>query len=116
MPGFWSFLAGLFNRQPGETGAVLGTVPQGHVSMTQDDQRVLREAMRNSVTFVDEPPPIHVLTAAETPKQPVPGVYAPKLDRFPACLAVTLHWEGGYSDHKEDPGGKTNLGVTQKTL
>lgn len=38
----------------------------------------------------------------------------PKPDRFPACLAVTLTWEGGYSNHKADPGGPTMKGVTQR--
>ena len=31
----------------------------------------------------------------------------------------SLHWvlqhEGGFSDHKADPGGATNKGITQKT-
>jgi lysozyme family protein len=30
--------------------------------------------------------------------------------------AVTAKWEGGWSDHKADPGGKTNWGITQATL
>ncbi len=29
-----------------------------------------------------------------------------------ACLAVTLPYEGGYSDHPKDPGGATNRGIT----
>lgn len=33
-----------------------------------------------------------------------------------ACLAVTLPHEGGYSDHPNDPGGATNMGITHKTL
>jgi lysozyme family protein len=35
-------------------------------------------------------------------------------DRFPACLAETLRWEGGYSDHPRDPGGPTMAGVIQR--
>lgn len=35
---------------------------------------------------------------------------------YNACLAFTLRYEGGYVDHPRDPGGATNLGVTQRTL
>jgi lysozyme family protein len=35
---------------------------------------------------------------------------------FDACMAITALWEGGWSDHKADPGGKTNWGITQATL
>lgn len=31
-----------------------------------------------------------------------------------ACLAVTLKFEGGYSNHPSDPGGATMRGVTQR--
>lgn len=33
---------------------------------------------------------------------------------FEACLAVTLKWEGGYSNHPDDPGGPTMRGVIQR--
>lgn len=33
---------------------------------------------------------------------------------FPAALKELLIHEGGYSDHPADPGGRTNLGVTQR--
>lgn len=33
---------------------------------------------------------------------------------FKKALAVTAKWEGGWSDHPDDPGGKTYKGVTQK--
>lgn len=34
-------------------------------------------------------------------------------DRFLTCLADTLAHEGGWSDHPDDPGGKTFRGVTK---
>jgi lysozyme family protein len=34
---------------------------------------------------------------------------------FDACLAKLLVHEGGYVNHKDDPGGETNLGVTRAT-
>ena len=35
---------------------------------------------------------------------------------FDACLAVTLPHEGGWSDHKKDPGGATMKGITLATF
>lgn len=35
-------------------------------------------------------------------------------DNFPKCLAMLLKHEGGYVNHPRDPGGRTNLGVTQR--
>lgn len=33
---------------------------------------------------------------------------------FDACLTEVLKHEGGYVNHPADPGGRTNLGVTQR--
>jgi lysozyme family protein len=33
---------------------------------------------------------------------------------FRYCLELVLKHEGGYVDHPKDPGGRTNLGVTQR--
>ncbi|MBJ7533416.1 peptidoglycan-binding protein [Rhodomicrobium vannielii ATCC 17100] len=33
---------------------------------------------------------------------------------FERCLAITLKWEGGYSNHPDDPGGPTMRGVIQR--
>jgi len=38
------------------------------------------------------------------------------VDKFDACHAITAKWEGGWSDHPADPGGKTMYGITQATL
>lgn len=35
------------------------------------------------------------------------------MSRFDECLRFVLKWEGGYSDHPSDRGGKTNQGITQ---
>jgi len=33
---------------------------------------------------------------------------------FPTCLALTLVYEGSFSDHPRDPGGATMCGITQR--
>ena len=35
-------------------------------------------------------------------------------ENFESALASVLHHEGGYVHHPSDPGGRTNLGVTQR--
>lgn len=35
---------------------------------------------------------------------------------FSTALAWLLPWEGGFVNHPDDPGGKTNKGITQKTF
>lgn len=34
---------------------------------------------------------------------------------FERALRFVLKWEGGYSNHPQDPGGATNFGITQRT-
>jgi len=36
------------------------------------------------------------------------------MSNFDTCLAETLKWEGGWSNHKDDPGGPTMRGVIQR--
>lgn len=52
---------------------------------------------------------------------PLPGLSKPAAptpppSRFPACLACTLEFEGGYVFNARDPGGATNRGITRATL
>lgn len=35
-------------------------------------------------------------------------------DNFDKCLAITLRYEGAYSNHPDDPGGPTMRGITQR--
>jgi len=35
-------------------------------------------------------------------------------ERFGRSLAFTLKWEGGYSNDKDDPGYKTNFGISKR--
>ena len=35
-------------------------------------------------------------------------------NNFERCLAITLKWEGGYSNHPDDPGGPTMQGIIQR--
>jgi hypothetical protein len=51
-------------------------------------------------------------TPSSLPSGKLPPITHP--DRFPACLAIVLKHEGGYVNHPRDPGGRTNLGVTQR--
>lgn len=46
--------------------------------------------------------------------EPPPPVTPPPGD-FERALAFTLKWEGGKVDDPDDPGGRTNMGITQTT-
>lgn len=37
------------------------------------------------------------------------------MNRLAICLAFVARWEGGWSDHAADRGGKTKFGITEKT-
>lgn len=38
------------------------------------------------------------------------------IENFPLSLTLVLAHEGGYVDHRLDPGGATNRGITRRTL
>jgi hypothetical protein len=59
-----------------------------------------------------------VTSAAARPvgaTMPAPKAVEPA-DNFDRCVAVTLAYEGGFSDNPTDPGGATNFGITKRTL
>jgi hypothetical protein len=64
----------------------------------------------------DIAPPVmseKVVQVSDTlPSGKLPPITHP--DRFPKALQIVLKHEGGYVNHPRDPGGRTNLGVTQR--
>jgi hypothetical protein len=72
----------------------------------------------DTVKSVTGKPAEAVPAAAPTPVgMTVPATGAtPKPDNFDRCVAVTLAYEGGFSDNPTDPGGATNFGITKRTL
>src|SRR6266478_3527903 len=61
--------------------------------------RLLHLDISPDVTVVDTAARLVEVAASET--------------RFLAVLAFTLKWEGGFVDNPFDPGGATNMGITQ---
>ena len=51
-----------------------------------------------------------VIVSNSTSVTPVEGV---NMGNFEKALTIVLQYEGGYSDHPSDKGGKTNKGITQ---
>ena len=63
-----------------------------------------------TVASVTAKPVGAVIAAARAPK----AIEA--ADNFDRCVAVTLAYEGGFSDNPDDPGGATNFGITKRVL
>ncbi len=68
------------------------------------------------LTLAPQEAPDH--TRAPTKPLPTPTALAVPVpaDNFSRVQPIIDHWEGGYSDHPQDPGGATNMGITQETL
>jgi lysozyme family protein len=56
------------------------------------------------------------LERAAAPSPPPPAKPANGDALFEQCLAIVLDKEGGFSDHPQDKGGPTNLGITWRTF
>jgi lysozyme family protein len=56
---------------------------------------------------------IELAHGAESIRAKIPGAAMSHFERY---IERVLRHEGGYVDHKRDPGGATNFGITQRTL
>jgi lysozyme family protein len=76
--------------------AMVGRLQDAQAQQVQTAMATLRPAAL---------PPVSLTTAGPSAE-----------DRFDACLELVLAAEGGFVNHPADPGGATNLGITQRTL
>ncbi|WP_396272641.1 glycoside hydrolase family 108 protein [Hyphomonas sp.] len=72
------------------------------------------EAARTTQPSVPAAPAQKADPAPVAPAAPPPP--PPPADRFETALKFCFKWEGGYSDHASDRGGKTNYGVTEQVF
>jgi uncharacterized protein (TIGR02594 family) len=86
-------------RWPSETAPI----PEEHVLPT-------------ILTLAPEEVPDHIRVATAPPSVPVTLAVPIAADNFSRVQPIIDHWEGGFSDHPLDPGGPTNMGITQETL
>lgn len=59
-------------------------------------------------------PQAPVAKPAPTPAPAPEPQDAPAPSAFERSMKFVAKWEGGFSDHPNDPGGRTNFGVTQR--
>lgn len=71
-------------------------------------------AAKTAQPSVPAAPALQADRAPVAPAAPPPP--PPPADRFETALKFCFKWEGGYSDHVSDRGGKTNYGVTEKVF
>ena len=69
-----------------------------------DDTRAWSIDMASTVQPRPEAPPVKIEAAAGA------------LGVFEKCMAVIEKWEGGFDNDPDDPGGPTNMGITQSDL
>ncbi len=81
------------------------TIVKPIIAQGIENQRNAAGAQDGAAT---EAPPVEVEEPA-----PVP-THTPRSNRFQTALNFALRWEGGFSDHPNDTGGRTNKGVTER--
>jgi lysozyme family protein len=79
--------------------AIVGRMQQAQSQQVQAAMATLRDSSPTSLR------PVSFLSTARAGE-----------DRFGACLDMVLKAEGGYVNNPADPGGATNMGITQRTL
>lgn len=80
------------------------TTRQDILGLREDAERLVHGLDALLVSFPSE--------AAQPAPAVTPAPVSDERARFKRCLRETLKHEGGYVDHRADPGGATNLGVT----
>jgi peptidoglycan L-alanyl-D-glutamate endopeptidase CwlK len=68
------------------------------------------------LTLAPTEAPDHVHAAGAMRPPPPPLITPVAADNFARLQPIIEEWEGGFSDHPADPGGATNMGITQETL
>jgi lysozyme family protein len=84
--------------------AIVGRLQDAQAQHVQTAMATLREAA-----------PVSALRPVSLLSTPRPAALSAE-DRFDACLDRVLAAEGGFVNNPADPGGATNLGITQRTL
>jgi hypothetical protein len=92
---------------PGEYGAAVQIIPAAGIPVAEPKQPLTGAAANPGQI-------IPASTVAETVDLAIPAIPPP--DRFDLCVEITLAEEGAYSNHPDDPGGATQMGITQATL
>lgn len=84
-------------------------VPGGPTTITGVGQGAVEEVVDGTS------PPRPAPGRGAAPAVPVPSGPAPSAN-WDACVAYVLECEGGFVADHDDPGGPTNMGITQRTL
>jgi uncharacterized protein (TIGR02594 family) len=68
------------------------------------------------LTLAPNEAPDHLHTSGVTRPSSRPLIKPIAADNFARIQPIIEQWEGGFSNHPADPGGATNMGITQETL
>lgn len=70
----------------------------------------VRESLLRAVGTIDL-----VGVPGPAPKREEPAPLSTDAEKYRKAREFTRRWEGGFVDHPNDPGGRTNKGITQRT-